>query len=557
MAADTPAQPSADSTAPMTDEEAGGRLDAIATDVARYHSDGWRSLLQGFGVAGRDASHTMTPQGVELDDHTIDQLYRHNPIAFRIVELPAEGMTRRGWQVIVQSEAVEEDGESDLEATQQIERELGQYLKRLRLQPAIRKGLAAGRAWGGAIGVIGFDEGQGEGEQTTDLDRMSEELDETKIKSVLWIRVIDRRVLEAGALERDPGKAWFGTPVDYKIKGAMGSEDVVVHASRVLLFPGAPGSEGARESSTTTSGSPGARGTGTGDGSMFRWWDSVLQRTHEAVRDFDQAYAAAHRALNDFSVAKFGIKNLIALIKAGKEKEVRTRLETAAAAKSVLNAVLHDADHESFSYEGRTLAGVADLLEQSGIKLGGSTGVPLTKLLAISPGGFGTGQGETDDYDDDIRSGQTETVEPLIERVVELVLAADDGPTSGEDQAFSIKFNPLRQPTALELAQERETGARMAATLVDSGIITEDEAANSMFGGDEYTVEITLDLEARSEEAVAAEERASAENRRLTEELLEARRLAATGGPPGPAPPPGPGSVPPGPPAPPVSAGGL
>jgi uncharacterized protein len=447
-----------------------------------FRMDGWANLFQGYGVRGRDPSrHDRIAPPVDFDRTDLEWMYRGDAIAARCVDLLPDEATRQGFRLKVDKITASED--VDPEKANEIADGVNEYMRRLQARRRIRQGLIYGRLFGAGIGVVGVDDG-GSGS----LEHFKRPVDEAKIKSVRWIQVFDRWAVTPGEPDEDTSSENFGEPKSWHIHGAGPRlEGFEVHASRVVRF----------------------RGPFTPRilGGTSEWWDdSVLVRLWDPIRMFEMAYMSTARTVRDFSRAIYAIKHLHRHIAGNREDVVRRRLEIAEMSMSALNALLLDPDGEKFEFMQRPTTGLPELLDRLGIYLATCSGTPITKLLGVSPGGLGTGDDEDRRFSNDVKAFQEDFVRDPVERVTKYILLAADGPTKGKvPEKYSATFNPLKQPSEKEIAEMRKLVAEAMATLVNSSVLLPDEVAESMFGRGEWSMDITLDRDAREEQKKAEE----------------------------------------------------
>jgi len=461
------------------------RLDAlIASRAPVRREDGWANFFAGFGVKGRDPElGDRVCEPVDLGKTELEWLYRGDAIAARAVDVLPDDATRQGWQLKIDKMGASSE-DVDPEKANEIADGVSEYIRRLDGRQRIRQGLSLGRVFGGAIAVLGLDDAD-----SSDLRRFSEPVDEARVKSLRWIQLLDRYAVQPGDLEVDPTKPGFGEPRTYKVTGLADQPELEVHASRVIRFRGAW--------SPTCTGTTGNKG----------WDDSVLTRIWDPLRRFEMAYASAARVVRDFSRAVWSIKHLHRHIASNREEVVVRRLRIAELSMSALNAVLLDPDGESFQFMQRPIAGLPDLLDRHGIVLAAATGMPITQLLGLSPGGFGTGEDEDRRWQNVCQAYQLDQVRPTLDRLVRYILLAQDGPTQGVlPEKYQIVFNPLRSPSAKETAEIRKLVSEATTGLVNAGVLLPEEVAESLYGRGEFSMDVTLDRELRAEREAAMEE---------------------------------------------------
>lgn len=529
-------------------------------DMADFErrTDGWLSLLKGIGVRGRDPVRSERPLIPAITDDDLEQIYRGNAIAARIVDLlPAEAL-REGWSVRI--DAMEEaEGEGDEEAegddagrdafatsvpsgierakqrakelptpkpetsdvdpqeANRIADALKEYLRKLSMPQHTMRGFSLGRLFGGALVIGGFSD------TGPDLAGLAKPLPEKGVE-LRWVILHDRRVAQPGPLEDNPESPDFGKPRSYEVTILDGTKTVTVHASRVLRFPG------------RWSPARWAKETGNRDPTLHGWDDSVLLGCWDAIGHFGMTHETTARVARDFSRIAYRMKGLHAMIAANREDLVRKRIELIELCQSVLNAMLLDADNESVEIMQRPVTGLPELLDRFGNLLAACSSFPITLLLGLSPGGFGTGEDEDRRWGNVVQAFRDEVARPLLERLVGWAFADPKGPTKGKIPAkWSITFPQVRAPSEKEKAEIRKMIAEAWAALVTAKVILPDEAAEGMFGrGDGFGMDIVLDREAR----VEAKELEAEQLENETEAMLAAARQpqgpAAGGRPPAP-----------------------
>lgn len=436
--------------------EAGTRA-GIAT-----RSDGWQNVMTGIGTARDKRTHArfsgaMTFHGGEY----LDELYAGDDVIARIVDLPAQEMTR---------EWIELKTGKDAEAA----KGLVQRLDDLDLQSKTEEALTWARLHGGALMVLGVDDGK----------NPQEPLNEDTIRSFQWITVLDRWEVEIHQRYEDPHGPLFGKPEIYRIQptGESGGASTIsyVHESRTIRFDGVK--------------TPKRRMR-----LLQGWSDSIVTRVYEVARDFNQSYAGAAHALTDFSQAVVKLNNLASMLAADQDDLVIKRVLQMDLARSVARIIPLDAQNEAFEIVTRTLTGLPDSLDRMAQRLSAATDIPVTKLVGMSPAGLNaTGASDIRFWYDGMKAQQEAKLRPKLGRIIELIFRSQDGPTGGkEPEDWSLEFRPLWQPTEKEQAETRFVQSQTDRNYAEIGVVSPDEVARSRFGGDRWSAETAIDLEAR------------------------------------------------------------
>jgi hypothetical protein len=335
-----------------------------------------------------------------------------------------------------------------------------------------------GRLYGGGAVIIGADDG----------GAASDPLDETKIRSVKFLQVVDRRYLVRESYFTDPNAEHYGEPATYRITPRTNATSIVVHRSRMLLFGGAHTSDEQRD--------------------MLGGWDhSVLLAAYEPLRQFDSAWKSGEHLLSDASQAVFKIQGLMSMIAGGQKDVLQTRMQLVDMSRSVARALLLDADGgEEFSRQPSTFTDATNMVDKFMLRLAAAGEIPVTLLMGQSPAGMNaTGESDFRWFYDSIRTSQENDLKPQLERLVRILFLAADGPTNGvEPDAWDLEFAPLWQQTPSEQETLRKTVAERDKIYLDAGVLLPEEVALARFRPEGFSTETQIDRASR-EAMLAAE----------------------------------------------------
>lgn len=430
--------------------------------VKTGRADGWQNVLTGLGSTTRDKreSHIPVPDPLSYADAL--SIYRATDTGARIVDVPAEEMTRQGFDVQIPEE--HESAEA-----------LGAALDDLDVNSKLLDLAKKTRAFGGAIALVGAQDGTA---------RLSEPLNENKIQSIEFLTVFDPSEVSVLEFVGSVGARNYGDPAFYSIHPKVMSADPKsqglerVHSSRVLLFRG-PSISRLQEQSN--------RGFG----------DSVFDLVWKVIRDFDSAYSNSSVLIEDFAQAVFKIKGLAEAIAGDRSDLVKKRLEIMDLSRSVLRAIALDAEGEDFERKPTPISGLADLLDRFANRLSAATRIPVTVLMGTSPAGLSaTGASDVRLFYDFIASQQQAVLKKPLERLIRLIMLSKTGPTKGtEPENWAVQFRPLWQPSEQEQATTRQTMANADQIYLTNGVLSADEVRNARFGGDRYSVETAIEAD--------------------------------------------------------------
>ena len=381
---------------------------------------------------------------------------------------------------------------------QQICEDVEAKMEELGAQEAITRALQYERAYGGAVILMGVDDGKGD---------LTKPLDEEAIDDITFLNVFgggrDGECI-AWSYYNDPRSGKFGQPEVYQIRNlipvsqspvpgskarpqAIKEATFYVHESRLLVFPGTAVSNRARVD---------ARG----------WGDSIFTRVDEVLSQYSQTWGGVANLMSQFHMDVLKMSGLAIGMaggdKASKGNPLATRARLINQTKSIARMLVIDSEEE-FERATATLAGVHDVLREFGVRLAAAADMPVTLLMGTSPGGLSaTGESDIRFFYDRIGARQKRFLLPILRRLYKLVMLAKEGPTEGEEpEMWNIKFNPLRQLSELEQAELRKTVAETDKIYIDAGVLSAEEVAASTYGGSEWSMERTIDFDGREEMA--------------------------------------------------------
>lgn len=457
------------------------KIDHGLHGVEVLHQDGFVNTITGVGTTRDKRTYTTHQTEVVVSPMAID-LWRGNDLAARCVETYPDEMTRQGWRFQSDDKDINEQIETAWE-------ELG-------IKALMRQLLCYENAYGGAAGLLGALD------NTKDW---AKPLVTEKVTKFDWITPLEPRELQPKNYYSNPLEAKYGQPKIWTINPqspTSATKTVDVHESRLLIFPGI---RVTRQHLTEN------RGFG----------DSVLTRVWNVLRDFDMSWQSAGALLQDFAQAVFKLKGLPELMSNNNSSALRARMEAMDLSRSVLRAILIDSEEE-FERKGVPLSGVPDLLDRLMSRMASAADLPITRLMGQSPAGLNaTGESDTRGLYDRAKSKQENQMLPHLERITTLLFSAR-GIQEPED--WSIKFNPLWQPSEKERADARYVQAQTDQLYITEQVISPEEIRQSRFGGDEYSFETQADQAAHDTFMAEQEEVAAAELEAKTQSAIAIAR---------------------------------
>lgn len=439
------------------------RLDAAdaALGIDRFHGDGWKNVLSGMGTIkdkGRSSHFLESPA---IQRRTLEAMYRSDGLTRRMIDMPIREMTRMGWET-------EGDDDGLLE---KMFRQKGLNLK-------VREGLTYGDLIGGGLGVAIVDDGSPD---------LSKPLNRNRIVKVIGMQVFNRwqTVWSWTNAFVDPTQSSYLTPSMYSVIPITGGE-FKVHASRCIRFEGVWVPDRIRVQN-------------------LGWGDPILQAIFPQLQMFAKVYNNGERITDAFveEIVKVpGLENQIATDKGNKgflDFMAKNDLMS-----SVYNVKVFDSlmDYEKVT---STVTGYADLMTKMAELLCAVRGVPMTKLLGVSPGGLNaTGESDTRGWYDDLKGEQQDKMFKPIQFLNDLIVLSTEYKSAGGKvkEGANIDFRSLWQLTALDEAKRRLYIAQADKLNIDNGV-TPGEIIESRFGGKHYSADTTLDPNIKPEDRTA------------------------------------------------------
>jgi len=382
------------------------RSDAVRDE---YRLDGWANLATGLGYS-RDKRTWGSFLDVEiLDDDQLENLYAGDDLAARIVDHLPEHAMRGGFEIRYEGES---DDVTDLQ------RAIEQKIREVETTERVTNALCWGRLYGGGALLLGADDGVADA---------AVPLDDTRVRDLRFLNDLERRDLSPLYWYDDPREQGYGEPEIYQLtphgySRSGGVEVTTIHESRLIETYGSRTPRRYRQ-----------RNHG--------WTLSVLQRVHEVIRDFEQAFGSVGNMLLDCSQGVLSQKGLIRSIGAIGAAAIEARMASIDTYRSSNRMLVLDADGETFQHIERTFAGVDAMLALFMLRVSSAARISVTKLFGRSPAGLNaTGESDLENDYAEVMSYQEQTVQPILDRIVRLAATSLGSP---DPESWSVAFPSL------------------------------------------------------------------------------------------------------------------
>jgi uncharacterized protein len=410
----------------------------------KTREDGWANLITSAGTSKDANEYGFFNSDKQIDRRQLVDLYRHDGYAKKIIDIPADEMTR---------EWIEIQGDPD-----------GLIINLMR-KMKFRKSLNTLRKWsklyGGAIMVMLIDDG----------GELNQPLRPGAVKNFVGCRVYDRWQVHwtNQLLTQDPLSNNFGYPEVYQITPYHSGSRFEVHHSRVIRMDG---EELPEEDRLKNNG----------------WGDSVFQAIYRKVRQFSVLEQNISSIIKDYQQLVITIDGLQNMIATGQEEFVKKRIEIMNLTRSVLNAVILDKE-ESFSKQSSSVAGLSDIMDRFALSLSGVTNIPASKLFGRAPAGLNsTGESDLTQFYDWIRSEQDDHFREPIEKMIQMMAPL----VKLNPNELTLDFKELHTPTEAVLVDTRFKQAQIDNFYLMNGTLSQQEVRQSRFGGHKYSHDTAL-----------------------------------------------------------------
>lgn len=478
---------------------------------AKARLDSWANLLTGLNTDRDKTTYTLPFMEMLLSPQMLEVMYHSSDIAARVVSALPDEAFKKPCKIVSKAAiarakvnpnvSAEGDAEKiergpspaekdkkrilDIKAIEQAQTgdeagmcaALEEDINTLGVREKFHEAHVWGRLYGLGATFMNVDDG-GELWMPLDADRA---------RGVEAMTVLDKRDMVPWRWYADIMRPKFGEVALYMIQpmgvyvgipyaGEMGTVGTLMcHESRLIRFGGELTSKRERLRN---------------QGADY----SVLQKCFRALQLVDNNWQSVSVLLADASQGIYKIKGLIDMI-SQQPTVMQERMTLVDQVKSVTRGIVLDADGEDYERKGTPFSGIGDILDQSWVRLASAARMPKLILMGVGEVGLGdTGNSQIRWWYDGVASEQERNLRPKFEYILKILAIARGLPNP---EGFTVVFPPLWQLTEKEIAEVHLTQAQADKTNVETGLYTAEEAAISRFGGGEYSLDTTIDVDAR------------------------------------------------------------
>lgn len=396
--------------------------------------DGLVNVVSALGGQNSKRAHNRWEYENLNSFQELDAAYQTNWISRAIVDTPARDLTRE-WR------SVKSDGAEDIQALEQ----------QLMIPQLVEEAVAWSRLFGGA-GMIMLT-GQ-------DLSRPLN-INRVRRGSLERLLVFDRWDLAAHTINTwDVLAPNYLLPEFYTVRG--GSQQI--HYSHVVRFMG---ERLPRRWLAHTQG----------------WGDSVLRKCIWDVADMVAAKDGIAELMQEANVDIISREGLSDDLATDQDKAITDRYQLFRMMKSNIQMALLDGN-ETYDRKTLNLSGVAPMVENLMTWIAGAARMPLTKIFGTSAKGMNaTGEGDLDNYNDELRSLQTSTLAMSMRSLDEVLVRSALG---NFPSSYDYVWNPLEQGNAVEQAQAEKLRADRDVVYLQEGVVTRSQIQRTLQTNEVY-----------------------------------------------------------------------
>jgi phage-related protein (TIGR01555 family) len=371
---------------------------------------GYLNALVPAQVRGRMSNYSseMMAGTSLLSEPVLEASYIHNDVFRNICDVPAEEMTRAGFELEGISEKEQQAIKSKIEELDAMER----------FSEAIKWRFA----YGGGLMLLGLNDG----------GLFEDELNEKSLSDIEFIKVYDRFECRPERYYDTQDKN-FGKVELWQISPRDGTQQFLVHSSRVFVFDGQTVPNSVRKSN---------------DG----WGASVIQTCFKKVIRLDTGYKYSLDLLQRMQQAVHKIPQLSQeLAEPTGEANVMKRVNVVDTVRGLYNTIILDS-LEEYDITSFALTGVKDVVTLLAEAVSSACRMPVFIFIGKTEGGLNSnGESSKEGWYTQVGAWQNQQLRKPLDRLITLIQIIE---TKGKDDGgnYTLKFNPLYTMTDAQKA---------------------------------------------------------------------------------------------------------
>lgn len=423
--------------------------------------DTLHNFVTGLGIPGLDPTKSAQYILTLLDRNTLESMYRGDWLARKIVDAPADDMTRewRAWQA----------NQPQIEAIEEVE-------KQLDLQRKTKQWISRARLYGGAALIIGVDDGN-DPSQPINIDKCGKDCLKYVVVLNCWELTAGERIYNVmDPYFSRPSYYTVGTPIS-GLEGAplpKSKSNVVPFTGgqrRFITPPTMPYSLSQIHPSRVVE-LPGNEFPDWRLAPLGGWGDSVLQTVVDTMQAFTTTIQSISAMVSDGKLDVVKIPDMaLNLTTPGYKDKLIERFTLSTQTKSVISALLLDKEEE-WDRVTTNYAGLPMIMHEFITFISGAANIPVSRLFGQAAGrglsgGSTSGGGEEDlrNYYDNCATEQKNEIAPRLNILDRILVRSALG---REDPNIYHEWNPLWQQSddaKAKIALAKAQATQIYATL--------------------------------------------------------------------------------------------
>lgn len=388
----------------------------------------------------------------EQDYDLLNNQYKHDAIARRVVAKPAEDATRNGWRLVIPDDPKKQDQYQDA-------------LDKLRLNDVLTQQLIYQRLHGDGYINVGVKE-----KNATDD---SKQLNPDDVADVSFVHAFGQNHVDSYQVNNDPTSNNYKkeqavvirqTQASSTINKSSGNQEpnlvqikpIIIDKSRYFHI------------------------------SLDKFEDdengtSIITRCQDQIKAMNTAIESVGKILREFTIKVFKSDRVMDMDDDAKYQNAVRNLSQAMNTESI--AFIGSED--DLAKVSTPTSGIDTLFNFAWQSLSAACNIPKSVLTGEQAGSLAGASQDVVNYYDTIKSMQETLLKPEIEYIVRLLMYADNVSGGQEDPdklEWHIEFNPLWSPDDKTQSETLVNHVNAASTLVGSGIYDPDEARQMLDG---------------------------------------------------------------------------
>lgn len=394
---------------------------------------------------------TWQPVSDEQDYKKLNNQYKHDAIARRVVAKPAEDATRNGWRLVIPNDPKKQDQYQDA-------------LDKLRLNDVLTQQLIYQRLHGDGYINVGVKE-----KNATDD---SKQLNPNDVADVSFVHAFGQNHIDSYQVNNDPTSNNYKkeqavvirqTQAGSTINKSSGNQvpelvqikPIIIDKSRYFHIS----LDKFEDDKTGT---------------------SIITRCQDQIKAMNTAIESVGKILREFTIKVFKSDKVMGMDDIKYQDAVRN-LSQAMNTESIAFIGSND----DLAKVSTPTNGIDTLFNFAWQSLSAACNIPKSVLTGEQAGSLAGASQDVVNYYDTIKSMQETLLKPEIEYIVRLLMYADNVASGQEDPdelEWHIEFNPLWSPDDKTQSETLVNHVNAASTLVGSGIYDQDEARQMLDG---------------------------------------------------------------------------